>query len=442
MTTSTDTAQKDKHAITDLDPALERGPVWLREYRREARQAFNDAPVPPRGLHLWRYTDPQKFLIDTDNYDASIGELSDSVEKLELQHLEEGSIAAFVIDTAGRDINCHLSDKLTSQGVVISSISDAMKGHEELIGKHLFQLVGRQTGKFEAMNAALWNDGIFVYVPDNKTIEKPIHLLREAGPKRTTTFPRLLVVLGQNAEATFVDEYAGGGQDPAEGFAYSNGAVELFGGQDSRMRYVSLQRQDRGTISYLTHRARIDRGATMTTIPLALGASISKQNFGVVLGGTGSTSRMYGLLFGTGRQHFDNHTLHHHASGQTYSDIDFKVVLRDRSRSAYTGLIKIDQSAQTCEAYQENRNLLLNQGAKAESIPELEILNEDVSCSHGATVGPIDEMQVFYLTSRGIEREEAIRMVVSGFVSSTIKLIPEDLRERVSDVIETRLKDI
>ena len=105
-------------------------------------------------------------------------------------------------------------------------------------------------------------------------------------------------------------------------------------------------------------------------------------------------------------------------------------------------MIKIDQKAQTCEAYQENRNLLLNKGAKAESIPELEILNEDVSCSHGATVGPIDEMQVFYLTSRGIARDEAIRMVVSGFVSSTIKLIPEDLRERVSEVIQNRLEDI
>jgi len=151
---------------------------------------------------------------------------------------------------------------------------------------------------------------------------------------------------------------------------------------------------------------------------------------------------MYGLLFGSGRQHFDNHTLHHHASGQTMSNIDFKVVLRDKALSAYTGLIRIDEGAPVCEAYQENRNLLLNPGTKAETIPELEILNEEVSCSHGATLGPVSPTEIFYLTSRGIPESEAIRMIVSGYVASTLQLVPADLRERIEDFVNTRLEDI
>jgi Fe-S cluster assembly protein SufD len=169
---------------------------------------------------------------------------------------------------------------------------------------------------------------------------------------------------------------------------------------------------------------------------------MSKQNFGVSLDGPYSESDMYGLLFGTGRQHFDNHTLHHHATGQTKSNIDFKVVLRDKALSAYTGLIKIDAGAEVCEAYQENRNMLLNPGTRAETIPELEILNEEVTCSHGATVGPIDPIDVFYLQSRGIGREEAVRMIVSGFVASTLKLVPEDIRERIEDAVARRLEDV
>lgn len=436
------TETQSTYTIPDIRAELERGPQWLRDRRRHARDRFNATPVPPRGLHLWRYTDPSRFLVDLEASDSAFDAQLDAVEKLERKHFEDGSLAALAIDYGARNIEIHLSEPLRKLGVVVSTLSDAAKSHGDLLQKYLYQLVNSETGKFEAMNGALWNDGLFVYVPANKTVEKPIHLLREAGLAGSSTFSRLLIVLGQNAEATFVDEYAGGGASETDGLAYSNGAVELFGEQDSRTRYILVQRQQRGTVSYLTHRARIEKGATMMTIPLSFGGLVSKQNFGVILNGEGAHSRMFGLLFGAGRQQFDNHTLHEHAAGNTNSDIDFKVVLRDQARSAYTGLISIDHHAKTCEAYQENRNLLLNKGTRAETIPELEILNEDVSCSHGATVGPIDQMQLFYLRSRGIAREQAIRMIVSGFVASTIAMAPADLQDRITTVINDRLEDL
>lgn len=430
------------YEIPEVAPQLERGPQWLREARRGARETFNATPLPRRGLHLWRYTDPARFLFDkVSAADTVFDDKYDATTRTEIEHLDQGHLDGVAVDYGGRVIRTKSSDKLTSQGVVLAPLSQAIETHHDLIKDSLYALVNSRTGKFEALNGALWNDGVFVYVPDNVWVDNPIHLLHEAGSAGSGQFHRLLVVVGNNAGVTLIDEY-GGGSDDAKAMAFANSAVEIITGDDSRTRYVSLQRHSRGITSYLTHRAQVGRGAQMLTIPLAFGGFMSKQNFGVSLNGPYAESDMYGLLFGTRRQHFDNHTLHHHAVGQTKSNIDFKVVLRDKAQSAYTGLIKIDPGAEVCEAYQENRNMLLNPGTRAETIPELEILNEEVTCSHGATVGPIDPIDVFYLQSRGIGREEAVRMIVSGFVASTLKLVPEDIRERIQTAVARRLEDV
>jgi len=149
---------------------------------------------------------------------------------------------------------------------------------------------------------------------------------------------------------------------------------------------------------------------------------------------------MYGVVFGDNDQHFDYHTVHHHKASNSYSDIDFKVVLKDKANSATTGLIRIEEDAQNCQAFQLNRNLLLNDGPKAESIPELEILCDQVQCSHGATVGPIDNNMMFYLMSRGIEKKEAVNIITRGFVEPTIQKLPEELGELTRNLIIEKMK--
>lgn len=428
-------------SIPDLAPELLRGPTWLRDIRNRSRELFNNTPVPRRGLHLWRYTDPTKFLVDRARIlDTDYGENFGAVEKIVQEHLKQGNLSGVVTDLAGRKIDFFGVEDIIAQGVTVTRLSEAVEQHPELLERYLYQLVNSDTGKFEAMNCALWNDGIFIYVPDGVTVKQPLHLLRESGLGGSVQYPRLLVIVGRNSELTLVDEYGGGSTDRAQISSYANGAVEIFGLEDSRTSYVFLQRQASGMNSYLTHRARIEQGAQMLTIPLAFGGSIAKQNFGVTLNGQGAESRMQGLLFGSGFQQGDNHTLHLHAAGNTHSSIDFKVVLRDRARSAYTGLIRIEKDARTCEAYQENRNLLLGRETRAQTIPELEILNEDVRCSHGATIGPIDPLPIFYLQSRGIGLAEAIRMIVSGFVAKTLDNLPENLKARINDFVSQRLE--
>ncbi len=431
------------YRIGQLSPELLTGPGWLKERRQASQQAFNETPVPRRGLHYWRYTDPVQFLFDRKRMtETAISENHKKVEEVAVRHLNEQHTSGLAVDLSGREIGLKGLDSLKSKGVVVSSLAQSMTSHQKLVEPYLYKQVNNNSGKFEAMNGALWNDGVFVYVPDNAEIEKPLHILHDGGIENSMSFPRVLIIVGRNAECTIIDEYSGGGMNRDKGVTYVNGAVEIFGLQDSRTRYVFLQRQASAITGYCTHRAQIERGANMMTIALSFGGSVSKQNFGVTLNGPGAESNMYGLLFGTGRQHFDNHTLHRHASGQTRSNIDFKVVLRDRAVSAYTGLIKIENRAKGCEAYQENRNLLLNPGARAETIPELEILNEDVTCTHGATIGPIDPDMVFYLKSRGLTKPEAVQTIVSGFVSDTLRLVPEDLRQRIGGFVEQRLENI
>lgn len=431
------------HQIEETAPELQRGPKWLREHRYQSRQAYNEAPLARRGLHLWRYTDPVKFLVNREDIaDTAYGPGYDQVEAVLQDELKQGRMAAVATDLGGREISFRGIELLAERGIIVSKLSDAVLHHPELVRDHLYKLVNGGLGKFEALNGALWNDGIFIYVPQGKTIEQPIHLLREAGLAQSSQYPRLLVVAEDDTELTLVDEYGGGSPDRDEGISQSHGAVEIFGGKHSRIQYVILQRQGNGAHTYLTHRARIEEGATMLTIPLAFGASLSKHNYGVILHGRHSESTMRGLAFGSKHQHYDYHTLHHHAVGETLSNIDHKVVLKDRALSAYTGLIRIEQNARTCEAFQENRNLLLNKGPRAETIPELEILNEDVRCSHGATIGPLDPLEVFYLESRGIAREKAVRMIVAGFTEPTLRQLPADLRERIERFVVKRLEDI
>jgi Fe-S cluster assembly protein SufD len=431
------------YKLPELTPELLRGPAWLRSQRISSRTAFNEAPLPQRGLHLWRYTDPTDFLFDRATVgDTAFGDDYDAVEKIALDNLAGGNLSGLVTDLGGRDIKFRGLDELARDGGIVTSLSEAVTERRALVEPYLYQLLHSLSGKFEALNGALWNDGIFVYVPPGKTVHKPLHLLREAGLGNSAQFPRLLVVVDRNAELTLIDEYGGGSGDRNKGTSYTNSAVEIFGLEDSRVRYVNLQRQAAAATTYLAHRARIDRGANMLTIFLTFGAALAKQSFGVILSGDGAESNIYGLSFGAAHQHFDCHTLQHHDAGRTRSYIDHKVVLRDKAQSAYTGLIRIDKMARGCEAYQENRNLLLNKGTKAETIPELEILNEDVHCSHGATLGPIDPMQVFYLKSRGIGQKEAVEMIVSGFVEPTLQRLPTDLRERIGAYVAQRLENI
>jgi Fe-S cluster assembly protein SufD len=382
---------------------------WMNSLRKSAWESYNDCPMPDRVQHLWRYTKPENF-VPTDPATAK-------------------ELTPMTNPASRRDVD----DSLREQGVVLSDLRTAISQHEDLTEPYIGRLVGIDSGKFESANLALFGSGFFVYVPDNVTIAKPILLDQAAFGNEFIT--RLLIVLGRNSELTLIDRYTSD-----DGCRLVNGAVEIFAGKSSRLRYVALQNLAPTTSAFISQRTEASRDANVYTVFGSFGGSIAKIDAGTILNGPGAESRMYGIVFGDGSQHFDHHTVHHHVSSDTYSNIDVRIALKGRAQSAYTGLIRIDETAANCEAYQENRNLLLDKGTKAETIPELEILNDEVSCSHGATIGPIDPDMVFYLRSRGYSESDAVRAIVGGFMEPTINLLPADIRDTLRDSVEKKLE--
>lgn len=426
----TDTITKEKIAFRKIDKSE---PEWIYNLRHQAWEFYQDSPMPSRIVHLWKYTRPEWFLPQNLEEQMKALPIISEIKASEIAPLKP-EFAGFGCNRGDLVSYAQLADDLKDSGIIFTDMPAAVRDNGDLIQQYLGKLIGHDFGKFEALNMALWNSGLFLYLPPNTELERPIYMHRQ--PNARYNMPRLIIIAGKNSKATIIDEYAGRGNG-----IYANSAVEIFAEASSRLRYVNPQNLSNSGRSYLTHRARIDKDAEVYTIFASLGSNLSKSNLGAVLSGRGANSRILGVLFGDAKQHFDHHTMHHHKADDSYSNIDFKVVLKDKALSAYTGLIKIDENTFNCEAYQENRNLLLSKETRAETIPELEILNDQVSCSHGATVGPIDPEMVFYLKSRGVSTEEAIRIIVGGFVEPLLNLIPEDLRQMMRNLVNFKLRN-
>lgn len=412
-------------------------PSWLAALRQSAWQIYRDAPLPDRAAHLWRYTDPKLFLLPEGRILPSVAGEGETAR--EIRNCFEGSRhGAEAISQNGQIVDLGMDPELQAQGVILTDLHEAARRYPDRVERWLGQIVGASHGKFEALNAALWQGGIYLEIPQGVAIKNPIHLAITSDGEVPFLASRLLTVVGKGAEVTLVDEYSSARSAELS----ANVVVELAVGAGARLRYVTVQRWGEKVKTHIAQRAHLERDANLLSVWAGLGGSTVKADLGSILAGRGANVRLRGMSFAQHRQHFDQHTLHEHRHGDTFSDLDFKIVLRDRARSVYTGLIQIDQKARNCEAYQENRNLLLSEQARADTIPELEIMNDEVKCSHGATLGPVDEEMLYYLAARGIPREEGIRVIVSGFVEPTIQGMPEDLQERLREYVLERVRTL
>lgn len=409
-------------------------PQWLAAWRHDAWDAYAAAPLPDRVVHLWRYTDPAKFLPDRV---TPILPAESPAPESEIPAGVQETAAGMAIVEDGVLQTCYLEPRWRDAGVVLTGLASAALQYPELVQEHLGNVVGAEAGKFEALNAALFAGGLFLFIPGDLHIEQPFLLFRRGSVDRSALFPRLLLLVESGTEATVIDEYSSPGDLRLLAHAVVEGKVL----DNARLSYFNVQRWGERTRSHAHQHFDLMRDASVTTVNIGLGGRYNKAHLTNMLRGHNAQSEMIGVIFGNHKQHFDNHTEHIHAVGNTYSDMDFKVVLEDRARSAYTGLIRIELEARNSEAYQENRNLMLDPECRAESIPELEILNQDVRCTHGATVGPIDEEQVYYLQTRGLGRRDAERLIVEGFFGPALDRIQEDsLRHRLWDYVDSKIK--
>ncbi len=428
-------------SVLDGIADLYREPAWLSARRREALESYRETPRPDRVTHLWRYTDPVQF--ENNNGRSIPAPPTAGTRRTFPAVIEAGlsteSLSAAVYVRDGLVWKTAIDDKIAALGVLVMDLHEAALSHSELIEKHLGKLVGSDFGKFEAYINAAWTGGLLVYVPRGVEVDRPLHIVTAQPAAGSYRAGRLMVIVEETASLTLIDEY-GEGMATDDAASHTTNIVEQFVGPGGRLHYSSIQNWNRGTTSYFTQRARLLADANLETVLTTVGSGTAKIDAGAILAGKGAESNMFGLAIGDQSQHFDHHTVHLHESGHTHSDLHFKVALRDQADSVYTGLIRIEEKSDFCEAYQENRNLVLSPGARAESIPELEIMNNEVRCTHGATVGKIDPQEVFYLMSRGIEEDDAIHLIVAGFVGPILSHLPKVTHDRIEDMVVRRLE--
>jgi Fe-S cluster assembly protein SufD len=417
-------------------------PDWLAEKRLEAWRSFESLPMPTLRDEAWRYTDIsdvriEDFLPYAPSPDvASEDDLPDAVQRL-IHEGEENS--ALLVQHNSETAFSRVDEELSRKGVVFTDLHTALAEHEDLVREKLFGLVPGDYDKFSALSAALFAGGSFLYVPRGVDVEVPIQSYRWLDATGAT-MPRTLVVVEEGASVTYIDEYASSGTEDDEP-ALSNGAVELYVGQGARLRYVSLQNWGRNVLHFNTIRSEAAKDATINSLVVSLGSELSRTNVDAGLAEAGSDSEMLGLYFADSNQVLDHYTLQDHLAPNAHSDLLYKGALRDESLAVFSGLIRVEPGAQKTDAYQTNRNLILGtDDAMAVSLPRLEIQADDVKCSHGSTTGQVDEVELFYLMSRGIPRREAEKLVVFGFFGEVTSRIPlKGLKEKLDRAIEGKI---
>jgi Fe-S cluster assembly protein SufD len=384
--------------------------------RAELLERYRAIPLPTTKDEHWRFTDLAGFDPDAWTSNGAAGIVAPS----SLLDVEVAGVA--LVGEGGIEI------ERAPEGVRFEPLGD---DHEEL-----YSLVGWDE-KFAAHNAALWKHGLLVHVPRGVVLEQPLYVRVANSVERGSLFWRLLIVAEPQSRFAVIEEYA---SSAPELESYSNAAVEIVVKQAAKVEYVSVQNFSRGTWHFASHHARVERDAELDWVAGGFGSAKGKVRIQNDLAGPGATSRVTGAYFADGTQHLDYDTFQEHIAPATTSDFAFKGALRDKARTVWRGMIRVEEGAQKTNAYQENRNLLLSKTAHADSIPGLEILANDVRCTHGATLGQVDREQLFYLMARGLPRAEAERLIVRGFFQDVLDRVElEPVREALAAALEARI---
>lgn len=410
-------------------------PAWMRDFRLGAFAAYEQLPPPTSADEAWRRTDVGGLKLDglRPFADAPPGPLPARLHDAIAASEAHGGL---LIQRNSETVHAGLESDVAARGVVFSDLHAALRDHPDLVREHFMQYV-RPDAKFSALHGALWSGGTFVYVPDGVEVALPLLSYAWIDAEGVAIFPHAIIVAGAGSKVTVIDGF---GSPAGEWQSFASPVVELVLRDGAQVRYVTLQEWGRNVWEIGAVRSDLAKDATLRSLLVGLGGTLSKVNVESVLRGPGASSEMLGLVFGDGRQHFDYHTLQEHAAPHTFSDLLYKNAVKDRARSVFSGMIRVHKGAQKTNAFQANRNLILSEGAKADSIPNLEILANDLRCTHGSATSRLNEEHLFYLMSRGLPRHEAVRMVVEGFFAELFDRVPlERTKARLQAAVAAKM---
>jgi Fe-S cluster assembly protein SufD len=382
--------------------------------REQAAKRFAELPLPSTKDEHWRFTDLRGF--DPDSVPGT-------------QRVPGTSRAALDLDVSAR---AHV----TENGIEISSAPEGVRF--ELLPRDYAATLIPDDDRFAAENLANWEHGLLVHVAKGVELEKPLYV--QVTSNGGTLFWRMVVIAEEGARFSLIEDLSSVAPDT---LAYTNAVVELFVRPAAKIEYVSLQNLSRETWHFGRYKAWLERDSELDWVIGGFGSKRGKVWIENDLAGQGATSRVTGAYFADGDQHLDFDTFQEHIAPNTESDFAFKGALRENASAVWRGMIRVEEGAQKTNAYQENRNLLLSDKAHADSIPGLEIMANDVRCTHGATLGRINREELFYLMARGLSRAEAERLIVRGFFQDVLDRIElEPVREALGAALEARIPQV
>lgn len=405
-------------------------PGWLKEYRKNSLSIYQTLPLETSPLYN-KYTDANRM--DPEQVSLAINS-DNSVPDFLTNRLQELTNEISIVQIGSNIHKINLPDEFQKKGLVISSIDDALKNHSDIIQKTL-ESTNSNEDKFTALNNAAFNSGIFIHIPRNLILEKPIHIVSSLSTDGTSTISRNVIVTEESSKASIVQELY------APKCSHQQAYLELLNvsvGQNSQLDGTTLQVMDYSAVNFSTRKSNIAQDGKINWYLGLFGAILSRYRIEYYLNGTGATVNDSEVVFGNKDQSFDLTTTVNHEQPATEGKVIEKSILKDNSKSIFKGMIRIKEKASKSNSYLSGRSILLDKGAKSESIPGLEIFTNDVKATHSASVAQIDEEQIFYLQTRCLSRGESERIIIEGFLEPLSRTMSYQVRAWIAYLIESK----
>ena len=413
-------------------------PEWVTRFKRDSWERFEELPLPARTDEKWRFANTRSLSLFGYRTSNAVRPVAGEALFDWFPMDNPAGRLAFVDDRVVQVEEP--ASYLRKKGVVWVSLEEAFTRHGDILQEHLMAITpDLGSEKFQALHGALLRSGTLLYVPRGVEIKRPFVAQHSALEDSLALFPHTLIIAEEQVQVNLVDVFMHTTAAPRQ---FVCGCASIIAGPGSQVSYKAVQDWNLKTTSLHLNVVRAHRDSTVRTMVLNLGSKYLRSEHHSRIEGAGANVESYSLSVPSGSQEFDQRTLQTHEAPQSRSNLLYKNALMDRSRTIFSGLIRVDETAQQTDAYQTNRNLLLSEEAEANSLPGLEILANDVKCSHGATTGRIDRNQLYYLLSRGIHRHVAEQLLVFGFLDEIVDKIDDlQLREKMSEIVKEKLSN-
>ena len=419
------------HYVEEFAARADSGPEWLKTVRRSAMDRFSTLGFPSMKNEDWHYTSvapiASRVFTQTGTGSAGGADVSSYL-------YGSGPTLVFVDGVFSEE----LSNTTAAEGLSVTRLADAVAGDAPVLRQHLSRIAAFDAAAFTALNTAMMQDGAVISVAPDTALAEPIQLLFfSAAPiPQSLSTPRNLIVLGHGARASVIESYVG----LSDEVYFTNTVTEVVLSPGSRLDHIKIQRESLSAFHVGTLEARQESDSELHSFSFASGGELSRTNIYTVLDGEGSSCTLNGVYMVGGVQHVDHQTRIEHAKPNCTSREVYKGILDDRSHGVFNGKVFVRPEAQKTDGKQSNNNLLLSDHARVDTKPQLEIFADDVKCTHGATVGRLDEVALFYMKSRGIEADHARTLLTYAFAAAVLEEIAlEPVRDALEDLVLSRV---